>query len=427
MVLVCIALSAQESKATKGKEEKVMDTVAGAYVKLILKIGLHDADYVDAYYGPKDQIQDSSKTAFPLESLHREAEALLVQLETVKEPSDELLKLRFQYLHKQLSAARAKIEMLSGKKLTFDEESQALYDAIAPTHDKNYFENLLKELDHVLPGKGIISERLEKFKKAYIIPKAKLDTVFKAAITECRKRTSNYIKLPDHENFVVEYVTNKAWSAYNWYKGNSFSVIQVNTDLPIYIDRAIDLACHEGYPGHHVYNALLEKHMVNDRGWIEYSVYPLFSPQSLIAEGSANYGIEVAFPKDERVQFERDVLFPLAGMDPSGAASYYSVMALTSKLSYAGNEAARGYLNGKITKDQALDWLVTYGLYPKDRAEQRIKFIEKYRSYVINYNLGQDIVKNYIEKNGGTADQKDLRWKLFEKLLSTPQVPSNLN
>ena len=77
-------------------------------------------------------------------------------------------------------------------------------------------------------------------------------------------------------------------------------MIQVNTDLPIFVDRAIDLACHEGYPGHHVYNVLLEKALVRDRGWPEYQVYALFSPQSLIAEGTANYGIEVAFPPADR-------------------------------------------------------------------------------------------------------------------------------
>jgi hypothetical protein len=91
-------------------------------------------------------------------------------------------------------------------------------------------------------------------------------------------------------------VTGKSWGAYNWYQGSFRSRIQVNTDLPIFIDRALDLACHEGYPGHHVYNVLLEKNLVRDRGWIEFTVYPLFSPQSLIAEGSANLGIEVAFP-----------------------------------------------------------------------------------------------------------------------------------
>ena len=76
-------------------------------------------------------------------------------------------------------------------------------------------------------------------------------------------------------------------------------MIQVNTDLPIFIDRAVDLACHEGYPGHHVYNMLMEKNLVRERGWMEFSVYPLFSPQSLIAEGSANFGIEVALPGED--------------------------------------------------------------------------------------------------------------------------------
>src|SRR5690606_403409 len=108
------------------------------------------------------------------------------------------------------------------------------------------------------------------------------------------------------ESFQVEYVTDKPWSGYNWFQGDAHSLIQVNTDLPIFIDRAVELGCHEGYPGHHVYNALLENELVRERGWMEYSVYPLFSPASLIAEGSANYGVKLAFPGDERLAFERD-------------------------------------------------------------------------------------------------------------------------
>src|SRR4051794_2177632 len=150
------------------------------------------------------------------------------------------------------------------------------------------------------------------------------------------------------EKFTVEYVTNKSWSGYNWYQGGFRSLIQVNTDLPIYIDRAVDLACHEGYPGHHVYNALLEQHLVRDRGWVEFTIYPLFSPQSLIAEGTANYGIDVAFPGDARIAFERDVLFPIAGLDPSQASAYAQLRTLVDRVSYAGNEAARRYLNGEI-------------------------------------------------------------------------------
>jgi hypothetical protein len=121
-------------------------------------------------------------------------------------------------------------------------------------------------------------QRYENWRRAFVIPKDKLDTVFQLAIKACRERTLAHIKLPPAENFTVEYVTNKPWGGYNWYKGNYRSVIQVNTDLPIYIDRSIDLAAHEGYPGHHVYNALLEKNLVRDRGWVEFSVSAILAP-----------------------------------------------------------------------------------------------------------------------------------------------------
>jgi hypothetical protein len=200
----------------------------------------------------------------------------------------------------------------------------------------------------------------------------------------------------------------------------------VNTDLPIYIDRAVDLACHEGYPGHHVYNALLEQHLVKQRGWTEFTVYPLFSPQSLIAEGTANYGIEVAFPGNERIAYEQKTLFPLAGLDPSRAPEYYEVQALVEQLSYAGNEAARRYLNGQVDAEGATKWLERYALMPRERAAQRVRFFDQYRSYVINYNYGKDLVRTFIESRGGTADKPERRWQEFETLLSSPRLPSGL-
>jgi hypothetical protein len=336
------------------------------------------------------------------------------------------VRLRHQYLSRQLDALRARIGMLSGKKLRFDEESRALYDAVAPTNTEAGFEKMLAALAARLPGDGPLLQRYDAFRSRYVIPRERLDATFQAAIEGCRGRTLKHVTLPAGESFRVEYVTNKSWSGYNWYQGNYQSLIQVNTDLPINVDRAIDLACHEGYPGHHVYNVLLEKHLVRDRGWVEFSVYPLFSPQSLIAEGTANFGIEVAFPRDERLEFERRVVFPAAGLDPAGVEAYYDVLALVDRLSYAGNEAARRYLNGEIDARGAAEWLERYGLYTRPRAEQRVRFIDQYRSYVINYNLGKDIVARYIEAQGGTASNPGRRWTVFEQLLSSPRLPSAL-
>src|SRR5204862_1309448 len=199
------------------------------------------------------------------------------------------------------------------------------------------------------------------YRQQFVIPRAKLDAVFQKAIEGCRARTAAHMPLPAGESFTVEYVNGKSWSGYNWFQGGYRSLIQVNTDLPIYIDRAIDLACHEGYPGHHVYNALLEQHLVRERGWVEFSVYALFSPQSLIAEGTANYGIEVAFPGEERTAFERDVLYPLAGLDPTTASSYAAVQHLFDALSLAGYEAVGGLLNDEIDHAAAVVWLMKGG------------------------------------------------------------------
>jgi hypothetical protein len=153
-------------------------------------------------------------------------------------------------------------------------------------------------------------------------------------------------------------------------------------------------------------------------------VYALFSPQSLIAEGTANYGIDVAFPREERVAFERDVLFPMAGLDPSRAAEYYELQALVGQLDYAGNEAARRYLNGEIDRAAAAEWMSRYAMMAPERAEQRTRFFDQYRSYVINYNLGKDLVAAYIDaQSDGDASK---RWDAFVALLASPRLPSGL-
>ncbi|HAP35732.1 MAG TPA: hypothetical protein DCQ28_07230, partial [Bacteroidetes bacterium] len=272
-----------------------MDDIAQQYVKLILDIGQHDPDFVDAYYGPKEWQENSKKMKYELTALKDRTDAISNRLKRIRVPRrDQSSTLRKTYLQKQLSAAYAKIEMLSGTKYSFDVEAKKLYDAEPPKNSEKYFSTIVKELEKSLPsGEGTIQERYLKYRNQFIIPKEKLDAVFTRAINECRARTKQFIALPENESFVVEYVTNKAWSGYNWYQGNAHSIIQVNTDLPIFIDRAVDLAAHEGYPGHHVYNVLLETELMRKKGWIEFSIYPLFSPQSLIAEGSANFGIDV--------------------------------------------------------------------------------------------------------------------------------------
>jgi hypothetical protein len=427
---IFISCSDKKQKSISELELR-MNEIAERYVKLVLEVGLYNSAYIDAYYGPAEWIPDKSSKqeidASLTNSLNSKADDLLDKLEALKDyKATEMESLRYRFLSKQLLSVKGMIFIISGGTFPFDKEAHILYDAEPPIYTTEHFQKIIDELDSIVPGSGNLSRRLNEFRNRFIIPPEKLDTVFTTAINECRRKTLEHMILPEKESFELVYVNDKPWGAYNWYKGNSFSIIEVNTDLPIQIEKAVDLAAHEGYPGHHVFNALLENNFVKDNGWMEFSVYPLYSPVSLIAEGTANYGVQVVFPGDERVKFERDVLFPLAGLNPNDVDLYYHILELIEDLDYAGNEVARNYLNGNWTRETAVEFLGAYQLLSNERAEKKLDFIDFYRTYVINYNLGEDIIRNYIEKRGGADDDQKRRWKVFEQLLLKPQTPSGL-
>jgi len=415
-------------KSDENNVEDVLNDLAAKYVRLGLVIGQYDTEFVDAYYGPDSIKPVTDKQAiFPKDSLLKAVNDLQSDFKKYAEnEKNDTLRLRANWMEQQLTAFGRRIKIYGGEYAGFDEESKELFGAVAPTHPEQYFKSIVQQFDSILPGKGSIPDRFQKLANRFIIPKNKLDTVFKAAIAECRKRTKEHYTLPDNERFELEYVSNKPWSGYNWYKGNYRSVIQINTDLDIFIDRAIDIGSHESYPGHHVYNMLLEKNLYHDKGWVEISFYPLYSPQSLIAEGSANYGIEVAFPGDEKIRFTKEVLLPLAGLDTAGIDIYFKALILKGELNFARNEAGRGLLNGSFTEAEAMRWLKEYCLNNDETAAKGISFIKAMRSYIINYNYGLELVKNYIESKGGTANDPMKRWELFGWLLSNEVMPGDL-
>jgi hypothetical protein len=76
-----------------------------------------------------------------------------------------------------------------------------------------------------------------------------------------------------------------------------------------------------------------------------------------------------------------------------------------------------------MTRDEAVAWVQTYELEREDKSMQRTRFFDAYRSYVINYNHGKALVADYVERNGADADE---RWTRFEKMLSSPMLPADL-
>jgi hypothetical protein len=412
------------SKPEPTTEQKLAE-MGDAFLALSLEAGTYDPEYVDAYYGPESKKAQAAANPRSKEQLAIAASEMIAQIDSEILP--RLLSgpdlSRAGMMKGQLQAAVTKLQMIGGKKFSFNEEAQGLFSTTPALKPLSEFDPILARLEKLIPGKGPLAARVDTFNDRYSIPAAKLKPVFDAAIAECRKRTAAHIVLPEGESFTLEFVKNKPWSGYNYYKGNYKSLIQVNTDLPIRISRAVDLGCHEGYPGHHVLNLMIESKLVNQNRWTEYQVNPLYSPQSVVSEGSANYGIDLAFPGKEKLAFERDVLYPLAGLNPKKAKAYYDMQAATEALGGARLTIAKMYLDGEISRAKAVELSQRYMLLSPARAEQSVGFTDHYRSYVINYGWGKDLVRGYIEHGG--VDQKT-RWRRMEQILSEPTMPADL-
>ncbi len=427
IIAVLTIVSCSKTPRPTNRAETKLNSVAVKYVFLALSLGKYDADYIDAYFGPDSIKKAAERRKLTIQEIAAKSDSLEKALRKIKIPkTDSLLSLRKEFLASQLKSLNFRARQLEGEKASFDEESKALYGVVAKKTPYSYYDSLYASLGEKLPGKGKISKRFIEYRRQFLIPKDKLDSVYKLIVNESRARTKRKIKLPENENFELRFVNDKPWGGYNWFKGNAHSLIQINLDFPTYIDRPIGLICHEGYPGHHVYHSLLEENFVKKRKWTEYSVYPLFSPEALLSEGLANFGVSVVFPPKDKLNYEKKVLCPLVGVSPSEYAKYAEISDIVEKLSRSSVDIARDYLDGKIDRKQAAEKIAKYRLRPIEEALKNVDFFDKYRSYIVNYYVGQDLCARWVESRGGTTDNPEARWRLYARLLSVPATPAFL-
>lgn len=422
------ALALTSCATVPGIQPPSLDVLARDYLAIQLAIGEKDPGYVDAYYGPPELAEHAAV---------RDAETTLGELQARVVALDATLRLirpdpgtqeasRVRYLRAMLASAKVRLRMLRGEEIPFQDEAEGLFGVRPELIDLATLDPVLARIEELVPGdpsNGPLNERLNAYQDRFIIPNDRLRAVIDAAVAECHARTLPHIPLPESESFSLSLVTDKPWGGFNYYQGDYHSVIEINTDLPTRLDRAVDVGCHEAYPGHHVYSTLIERDRVNALGQVEFTLLPLYSPRAIISEGSAEYGVKLAFPGDSQMEYERDVLAPLAGIDASDIEDYYELREALKDLSGAYYTLAAAYLDETMTREEVIEASMRYRLMSRERAEQSLRFMDTYRSYVINYGLGEEIVGNVVE--AGDADMAT-RWQRFIGILSTPTLPEDL-
>jgi hypothetical protein len=416
-----LAMSLAACATMESGVSREIDAIARDYVQLVLEIDTYEPGYVDAYYGPEAWREAAKANPRTRDALKAEADRLTAQANGLAAPDGETAA-RAKVLAANISSARFRLDMIDGVRAPFADEAERLFALRPELKPLSDYDVALATIDALVPGSGPLPERVQQYRAKFSIPAERLDAVMHASIAECRKRTAAHIDLPENESFAMELVKDKSWGAYNYYLGNNRSLIQINTDLPVSIGSALILGCHEGYPGHHVQGIYNERNY-RAKGWTELSVAPLYVPAAPLNEGGADFGVDLAFPGNERLAFEMQVLYPLAGLDPATAPAFDALRRATAELDGALLTISQMHLDKTITREEAISLARTYRLVARDAAEQSLDFETEYRSYVINYSAGETLVRDYVDRAG---DDPAARWAAYEHILSTPTLPSDL-
>lgn len=395
------------------------DTLVREYVRLVVAMGEHDPDWLDYYYGPPEWVADVRRRPPSLRGIKDAAGALMARLQS----NDEHLPAsRANFLAKQLRALQTRAELLSGIRHSFEQEGEAFFGIeVPPLQDDERLATARAELARLLPGSAPLARRYAGFDDRFTIAPDRLRAVIDRAIDGCRAQTLRHLPLPAGEQVKIEYVSDKPWSAYSFYQGRFRSLIQINTDFPLTADRALELACHEAYPGHHTYNSLQEVWLVRDRGMPEFTVQPAFSPQSFVSEAMATIAAEVAFPPSERLAFERDQLFPLAGMDGSKAERYLRIERLVDEVQLAQVPIARLYLDGNLDFVRAAEALEEQALMV--HSEATLKYLNEYRTYMLCYTLGRYWLETCLRVRAQQQNVGQDLWKHYRDLIARQPSP----
>lgn len=383
---------------------------AEEYVGLATTLSVVGPAEVDAYFGPPglDERVDAKGTTADL--LTR-AQALVASINA--DPSITASPRGARLQAKALQLAGLLEVQTAAPRPTFVEESRKLYGVELPPADTATAQRILKELGDLVTGPGNLAFRLASFQNQMLIPADKRQVVFERALAECRSRTQERWMLPANEQITVEW-TREVDSAWHRYEGSGRSKLQINPLAVALPGAALDVACHEGYPGHHTQFLLLEKQAGAAGLPVEDQVVLLRSPESVLREGAASYAVDLVWPAEERLAFERDVLFPLAGLPPAQAEKAAKIHRLMTDLGMAVLPILQEYRDGTLSFNSATFRLEREALVPSPAA--LLGFVDDHGAYVVGYTAARLRVQEYVAATAAATCEDP--WMVLERVLA---------
>ena len=352
-----------------------VDSIADRYVRAALQLAQHDPALVEDWRGP-DRFRPGPRG--PVAEVAREIESLQDAIEmAASDISSSQEYARVHYLMAQLGGLRFAAERQLGRATSIDEQAREEFGVTFPPLDQAAVERARSALNEALPGFGGLKERVLAFRKQTLIPTADRQQVLTEALQSCRAATIAVVPLPRDEAVSFVLGAPVLFDAFARYRGDHRTEIELSAG-PLDTARAHRLACHEGYPGHHVQHVLIDR-LFAERQWPELQLTPAFGPHLLYLEGAAEVGADLA-------------------LTPS------RIDVLLQELQPVITDVARAYLDAGLSQDRALDRLANEALV-SDPAGM-LALIEQRRARALVYVEGRRLIYERLKTKslGGLYD-----------------------
>lgn len=367
-----------------------LDRIAEGYVRAALRLAQHQPELVDGWRGPVEWRPGPRE---PVAATRQQIAALADSLARI-EPTSADDRHRASYLRAQLEGLDLAARRLLGESFPFDEELRKAFGVSGIPSDTAEAQ---RALGAALPGNGSVRDRHEAWRRRYEIPRDRREQVLAAAIGACREVTRTHVGLPPDETIDLRLGVDTPWDGLARIADSHRSTIEASGHGSMDASRALALACHEAYPGHHVQHVLVEDALVRHRRQIELALAPRFGRHVLVTEGAAEAGVDLAMPPDARRRLYQETLFPLAGLAPETAAELVDMEERIRAADAAIPAIVGAYLDSTATRDEALVRLGDAGVLDP---EAFLAFAERRRTLAVVYPIGRRAVSAYLQAGG---------------------------
>jgi len=368
------------------------DAVVHDYLRTGLRLGRHLDGLVDAYYGPESlSIEVDNEPVRDLAALVDDCRRLVVDVEHV----EGLEATRRAWLLAQLRGLHVTARKLSGEDIPFVQEVEGSYGVTPRRVTDDELAAAHESLEAVVPGSGLLGERLSDWREAHAVNPDDLQRAIDALSEWLRAETLRFVSLPDEEHIDFELVRNQPWSGFNYYLGNFRSRVAINVDLPVLSLSLGHLVAHEAYPGHHTEHSLKELGLVRKRKHLEETIFLVGTPQCTVAEGLADLALRV-IAGDHPQPMVASILQPLGIRYDTEVA--VAIADASDVMSLCSQEAAIKLHADGMPVESVIDWLQRWALLPRVRAEKSVQFLTDptWRAYISCYAEGMPLCRTFV-------------------------------